>query len=247
MNMRLDKYLADYTEMTRSQAKKAIREGRIRVNGQRAKRGDDKVSFSDSVLWNEKEVSGQRYQYIMLNKPAGVVSATQDDKETTVVEYIRDRRPVGSLPQSREGKIFLAKDLFPMGRLDKDTEGLLVLTNDGELAHRLLSPKNHVEKKYFVRLDKDLESTDVEHIWEGLDIGEKHRTKPARLEILSPRECYLTITEGKFHQVKRMFAKLGKTVLYLKRVEMGNLRMEESLPVGEWRFLTEKEIEELRR
>lgn len=132
-----------------------------------------------------------------------------------------------------------------MGRLDKDTEGLLILTNDGELAHRLLSPRYHVAKKYFVQLDMDLDTTDVEKMREGLDIGEKRLTSPAVLEILAPREALLTITEGKFHQVKRMFAKLGKTVTYLKRVEMGTLVLDESLAVGEWRFLTEEEIRNL--
>lgn len=242
MKIRLDKYLADYTEMTRSQAKKAVREGRIRVNGEVVKAGDDKVSFSDSVSWDGKEIKGQQYQYIMLNKPAGVVSATEDNHETTVVELLQRRDSV----KSSERDVFLARDLFPMGRLDKDTEGLLVLTNDGEMAHRLLSPKYHVDKKYFVKVDKEVDSTDVDEMCEGMDIGEKHLTKPASLEILSPYECYLTITEGKFHQVKRMFAKLGKTVVYLKRVQMGNLKLDETLAPGEWRFLTEEEIKELK-
>lgn len=246
MNVRLDKYLSDHTEMTRSHAKKAIREGRVRVNGEIAKKGDDKVSFSDSVLWDEKEIRGQRYQYIMLNKPAGVVSATRDIRETTVVEYVKGRRPKERMGERSDEEVFLAKDLFPMGRLDKDTEGLLVLTNDGELAHRLLSPKYHVDKKYFVRVDRNIESTDVEHMAEGIDIGETNSTKPAEMEVLSPRECYLTITEGKFHQVKRMFAALGKEVVYLKRVQMGNLKLDGSLDTGEWRYLTEEEVEGLR-
>lgn len=245
-NLRLDKYLSDYTEMTRSQAKKAIREGRIRVNGEIVKKGDDKLSFSDSVLWDEKEIRGQRYQYIMLNKPAGVISATRDDKETTVVEYVRRYKPMEGLAGGIDETFFLAKDLFPMGRLDKDTEGLLVLTNDGELAHRVLSPKYHVKKKYFVHVDQNVDTTDVERMREGLDIGEKRETKPAVLEIVSPKECYLTITEGKFHQVKRMFAALGKKVIYLKRVQMGSLKLDESLKPGEWRFLTEEEIDGLK-
>ncbi len=246
MNLRIDKYLADYTDMTRSQAKKAIREGRVRVNGEIVKKGDDKVSFSDSVLWDEKEIRGQRYQYIMLNKPAGVISSTTDKNETTVVEYIHRHRTPKGWKERPDETFFLTKDLFPMGRLDKDTEGLLVLTNDGELAHRLLSPKYHVKKKYFVRVNRDVNETDVEHMRIGLDIGEKRETKPAVLEIVSPRECYLTITEGKFHQVKRMFAALGKTVIALKRVEMGSLKLDDSLEPGEWRFLTEEEVEGLR-
>lgn len=247
MNLRLDKYLADFTELTRSQAKKVIQEGRVQVNGETAKTGNDKVAFSDCILWDGREIRGQQYQYIMLNKPAGIISSTEDDRDETVVEYIRKHSPadMASDPGQRHETVFLAKDLFPMGRLDKDTEGLLILTNDGELAHRLLSPKYHVAKKYFVRLDKCLDTTDVDKMREGLDIGEKKLTSPAVLEILAPREGLLTITEGKFHQVKRMFAKLGKTVTYLKRVEMGTLVLDESLAVGEWRFLTEKEIRDL--
>ena len=237
MNLRLDKYLADFTELTRSQAKREIREGRVQVNGETAKAGNDKVAFSDSILWDGREIRGQQYQYIMLNKPAGIVSSTADDRDETVVEYIRKRSPAGisSISEHNGESVFLAKDLFPMGRLDKDTEGLLVLTNDGELAHRLLSPRYHEVKKYFVQLDKDLDTTDVEKMREGLAV----------LEILAPREALLTITEGKFHQVKRMFAKLGKAVTYLKRVEMGTLVLDESLAVGEWRFLTEEEIRNL--
>ncbi len=247
MKLRLDKYLADFTELTRSQAKKEIREGRVQVNGETAKTGNDKVAFSDSILWDGREIQGQKYQYIMLNKPAGIISSTEDNRDETVVEYIRKRSSAGtsSAPGCSRESVFLAKDLFPMGRLDKDTEGLLILTNDGELAHRLLSPRHHVAKKYFVQLDKDLDTTDVEEMQEGLDIGEKRLTSPAVLEILTPREAFLTITEGKFHQVKRMFAKLGKTVTYLKRVEMGTLVLDESLAVGEWRFLTEEEIQDL--
>ena len=156
----------------------------------------------------EEEVVGERYQYIMFNKPAGVVSATVDRDETTVVEYVRSRSPR-----------HLAKDLFPMGRLDKDTRGLLVLTNDGDMAHRLLSPARHVPKKYYV---------------------------VAHMEIISGNECFLTITEGKYHQIKRMFRCLGKTVVGLKRVEMAGLKLDESLAEGEWRFLTEEEIEYLK-
>ena len=133
-----------------------------------------------------------------------------------------------------------------MGRLDKDTEGLLILTNDGELAHRLLSPKFHVEKTYLVQLDTAVSGEDVLHMKEGLDIGEKQLTKPAKMEILSERECLLTITEGKFHQVKRMFHKLGKEVVYLKRVAMAGIKLEDSLEKGQWRQLTEKEIEKLK-
>lgn len=238
MKMRLDKYLSDFTELTRSQAKKAIREGRVSVNEEISSRGDCKIAAEDRVKLDGQVIKAQRYQYIMLNKPAGLVSATCDDRHETVVEYIKG---------AADGRTsFFAKNLFPMGRLDKDTEGLLIITNDGEMAHRLLSPKNHVAKKYFVRLDKEIDKTDVEKMSDGIDIGEKHRTKPAKLEILSPEECYLTITEGKFHQIKRMFAELGKKVIYLKRIEMGGLGLDDCLEPGEWRFLTAEEIKRLK-
>lgn len=243
MKMRLDKFVSDYTELTRSQAKKVIRNGEITVNGRQIKKGDDKVSFSDSVLWGERRIRGQEYQYIMLNKPAGIVSATVDGRDTTVVEYIL-KNPQKQLLAEDEvpGFIRIAKDIFPMGRLDKDTEGLLILTNDGELAHRLLSPRYHVDKRYFVRLDANLEAGDGKAMQEGLDIGEKRKTKPAHMEYVSEKECYLTISEGKYHQVKRMFAALGKHVVYLKRVAIGEIALDETLPCGSWRFLREDEI-----
>lgn len=236
--MRLDKYLSAYTELTRSQARKAIRDGRVCVNGEVFYQGEQKIASGDKVEMDGQRIQEQRYQYIMLNKPAGLVSATCDERHETTVEYVKG---------AADGRTsFFAKDLFPMGRLDRDTEGLLIITNDGEMAHRLLSPKNHVTKKYYVCLDTEIDETDVERIENGIDIGEKHMTKPAKLEILSPKRCYLTITEGKFHQVKRMFAELGKKVIYLKRVEMGGLSLDEHLKAGEWRFLTEEEIRRLK-
>lgn len=244
MSMRLDKYLSDYTELTRSQAKKVIRQGRVTVNGTVSEKGENRVEGSDTVLFDEKLVRVQKYQYIMLNKPAGLVSATTDDENETVVEYIKGKTPVGQDVSEFE-EMFLAKDLFPVGRLDKDTEGLLILTNDGAVAHRLLSPRRHVDKTYFVRVDTRIDESDRIRMREGLDIGEKKETRPAELEIVSETEAYLTITEGKFHQVKRMFAKLGKKVLYLKRVRMGKLELDEKLMVGDWRFLTEEEIRAL--
>lgn len=244
MSMRLDKYLSDYTDLTRSQAKKVIRQGRVSVNGTVSEKGEDRVEVSDTVLFDGKPVRAQKYQYIMLNKPAGLVSATTDDVNETVVEYIKGKTPVGQDASELE-EMFLAKDLFPVGRLDKDTEGLLILTNDGAVAHRLLSPRRHVDKTYFVRVDTRIDESDRIRMREGLDIGEKKETRPAELEIVSETEAYLTITEGKFHQVKRMFAKLGKKVLYLKRVRMGKLELDEKLMVGDWRFLTEEEIRAL--
>lgn len=235
--IRLDKYLSDYTELTRSQAKKAIRDGRVRLDGETTGKAETKVSSDAAVFLDGREIKGETYQYIMFHKPAGIVSATADKKETTVVEIVR----------ASAGERFLAKDLFPVGRLDKDTEGLLLLTNDGETAHRLLSPAHHVPKKYYVVLDEELGGEDAWKIETGLDIGEKNCTKPARLERISPKEYFLTITEGKFHQVKRMFAAVSRHVVYLKRVEMAGLALDETLAKGEWRFLTQEEISCLKR
>ena len=240
--IRLDKYLADHTEWTRSQIKKKVASGLVKVQDAVIKDAGYKVSAEDVIEMEGQRICGQQYQYLLFHKPAGIVSATEDTREETVLDAVRRGGFAG------EGEVpFLAKDLFPMGRLDKDTEGLLILTNDGELAHRLLSPKFHVEKTYLVQLDTAVSGEDVLHMKEGLDIGEKQLTKPAKMEILSERECLLTITEGKFHQVKRMFHKLGKEVVYLKRVAMAGIKLEDSLEKGQWRQLTEKEIEKLQK
>ncbi len=239
--IRLDKYLSDHTEWTRSQIKKKVASGLVKVQDAVIKDAGYKVSAEDVIEMEGRRICGQQYQYLLFHKPAGIVSATEDTREETVLDAVRRGGFAG------EGEVpFLAKDLFPMGRLDKDTEGLLILTNDGELAHRLLSPKFHVEKTYLVQLDTAVSETDVLHMKEGLNIGEKHLTKPAKMEILSERECLLTITEGKFHQVKRMFHKLGKEVVYLKRVAMAGIKLEDSMEKGQWRQLTEKEIEILK-
>ncbi len=251
MSDRLDKYIADRTELTRSQVKKEIRSGHVTIGGEVVKRPEYKVQDHDRVYLSETPLREERHQYIMFYKPAGILSAVGDEKDDTVVEWIRRTPPAvshaeaeaaGSAEGSGEDAVSLSKKLFPMGRLDKDTEGLLIVTDDGELAHRLLSPRNHVEKTYFVRVDQDLSSTDVEMTQQGMDIGEKRPTRPAGMKILSPRECLLTISEGKYHQVKRMFQGLGKQVVYLKRVEFGGLKLDEKLKRGQWRFLREEEL-----
>ena len=169
----------------------------------------------------------------MLHKPAGVVSAVTDDRDRTVIDLIDARK---------------RKDLFPVGRLDKDTEGLLLITNDGKLANQLLNPRKHVDKTYYARVRGAVTAAEQECFREGLDIGDDTLTKPAELEILSSgpeSEILLTITEGRFHQVKRMFQAVGMEVLYLKRLSMGPLRLDESLPAGAWRPLTVEEIRAL--
>ncbi len=232
--IRLDKYLADMSVGTRTEVKKLIRQGKVAVDGQVIKNPDVKIDIdTQSVTCNGNAVTYETYEYYMLNKPAGVISATSDSKEKTVLDLIDSKK---------------RKDLFPVGRLDKDTEGLLLITNDGELAHRLLSPKKHVDKLYYARVEGVVSVEDINAFAKGLDIGEDEYTKPAKLEILKSdviSEIQLTIQEGKFHQVKRMFEAVGKKVIYLKRLEMGRLRLDEGLALGEYRPLTQKELEDL--
>lgn len=231
--MRLDKYLTQAGVGTRSEVKEYIRKGCVCVDGSVEKHADRKIDENASeITFQGTNVWFQKFVYYMLNKPAGCVSATQDPREKTVVDLL-----------CAEGRA----DLFPVGRLDKDTEGLLLLTNDGALAHRLLSPRKHVPKQYFVRLAEDLTEDAVRNLEEGVDIGEEKPTLPSVFEWKDRQahEAFLTITEGKFHQVKRMFAAVGNKVLYLRRVRMGSLVLDERLSPGEYRPLHEDEIKDL--
>lgn len=232
--LRLDKYLAEMGLGTRSEVKKLLRQGQVLVNGQKMKSPEYKIEpGEDKVEAQGKEVSYVKYEYFMLHKPQGVITATEDRGQKTVMEFIRS------------GK---RKDLFPVGRLDKDTEGLLLITNDGELAHRLLSPKRHVDKTYFVRLKEPVEESHIERLETGVDIGEERLTLPARLSRISQdrKELCITIQEGKFHQIKRMFQAVDNEVLYLKRLSMGSLTLDDRLRPGEYRALTEEEITRLK-
>lgn len=236
--MRLDKYLAEMGVGTRQEVKKQIRQGKAAVNGTVVKAADTKIDeTSDEVTICGRNISYVSYEYYMLNKPAGVVSATEDRRDTTVIDLIKEKK---------------RKDLFPVGRLDKDTEGLLLITNDGDLAHRLLAPKKHVDKVYYAKIDGMVIEEDVKRFAEGIDIGaeEEEMTRPAKLDIMKSAEeseIRLTIHEGKFHQVKRMFLAVGKEVTYLKRERMGTLCLDENLKPGEYRLLTEEEIENVRK
>lgn len=231
MMMRLDKLLSEMGYGTRSQVKKDITKGNVTVNGEAVRKPETKIDTeTDTVLVCGKTVTYAKYEYFMLNKPAGVVSATEDRREKTVLDLIRDKK---------------REDLFPVGRLDKDTEGLLLITNNGELAHRLLSPKKHVDKVYYVRVRGTVTEQDVEQFREGLDIGDEKMTLPAELKILysgEESEAEITIREGRFHQVKRMFRAVGKEVVFLKRLRMGTLVLDERLAPGEYRRLTEEEV-----
>lgn len=232
--IRLDKYLADMGIGTRTEIKKLIRQGNVKIGDAVVKAPEQKIDIAkQTVFCNGREVVYKEYEYYMLNKPAGYVSATTDDKDKTVLDLIADKK---------------RKDLFPVGRLDKDTEGLLLITNDGDLAHRLLAPKKHVDKLYYAKVDGLVTEEDVKAFAEGVRIGANEVTRPAVLEILKSdqvSEIHLTICEGKFHQVKRMFEAVGKKVIYLKRISMGSLRLDENLKLGEYRPLTEEELKHL--
>ena len=246
--MRLDKYLAEMGVGTRQEVKRQIRQGKVTVNGTVVKAADTKIDETcDEVTIGGRNISYVSYEYYMLNKPGGVVSATEDRRDTTVIDLIKDKK---------------RKDLFPVGRLDKDTEGLLLITDDGALAHELLSPKKHVDKTYYAVTDGCMTKEDVQRFADGLEIGEKNPTMPAKLKILSTRkveeteleqypsgwssEIQLTIKEGKFHQVKRMTEAVGKKVVYLKRISMGVLTLPDDLKKGECRQLTAEEEKRLK-
>ena len=220
--VRLDKYLADNGAGTRSEVKDRIRKNRVTVNGQIVRQPEMKIDpENDRVELDQKWIRPHpEFVYYLLNKPAGYVSATTDPKEKTVLDLIGSD----------------AKGLFPVGRLDKDTEGLLLITNDGALSHQLLSPNRHVDKTYYVETERPLTGEEAARLEEGVDIGEKRPTLPARAELLPPEgekgRLHLTIHEGKFHQVKRMIHAVGTEVTYLRRISMGNLILPDDLPGG---------------
>lgn len=232
--IRLDKYISETGKGTRSRVKEMIKKGLVTVNDEVVKKPEYKINEqSDEVFISGCKVDYIRYEYFMLNKPAGYISATEDKKEKTVLELIKDS---------------CRKDLFPVGRLDKDTEGLLIISNDGAMAHEILSPKKHVDKVYYAKIEGNVMKEHVEMFKEGIDIGEKKKTLPAELIIISSgdiSEVEITIREGKFHQVKRMFLAIGMKVIYLKRIKMGNIILDESLDKGEYRMLNDEEIRAL--
>lgn len=233
--LRLDKYLSDMNIGSRSEIKIWIRKGRVSVNDLPCRKPEQKVSTDDTITFDGQKIIYEKYLYYMLNKPAGVVSATEDKKDRTVLDLIQTIK---------------RKDLFPVGRLDKDTEGLLLITNDGDLAHRLLSPKKEVPKVYYARIEGRVTDDDVTAFQSGISIGEAKPCLPAKLEIQISddiSEINLTIYEGKFHQVKRMFEAVGKEVIYLKRIAMGGLSLDPTLKSGDYRRLTIDELNNLGR
>ena len=281
--IRLDKYLSNMTGESRSIIKSEIKKGNVIVNGSTVLKAENKIDeIKDEVIYKGESVAYSKYAYYMFNKPAGCVSATTDNTCKTVIDYLKNEQVSG---------------LFPVGRLDKDTEGLLIITNDGELAHKLLSPKKHVAKKYYARIKGNLPTNVEKRFGDGLDIGDEKKTLPARIEVLQnakttestdkltgktdnmtgktdnmtgktdnitdvvisdrsdalpdeghalfDSEVYVVITEGRYHQVKRMFKAVGCEVTYLERKSMGGLELDDTLRRGEYRKLTAEEINTL--
>ncbi|MCY6355816.1 pseudouridine synthase [Clostridium sp. ZS2-4] len=230
---RLDKILANLGYGSRKEIKALAKAGEVEIDGEVVKDSSFKVEPDKCVIKvSGEEVKYREYIYIMMNKPSGVISATFDKYDETVIDLL----------EYEDG----AFKPFPVGRLDKDTEGLLLITNDGELNHRLTSPKWHVDKVYYAEIDKQVDEGDIKAFEEGIVIDDGYKCLPAKLEIINAdkdgSEVYVTIQEGKFHQVKRMFEAVDKQVIYLKRIKMGKLELDDELELGEYRELTEEEL-----
>ncbi|MFZ3589378.1 pseudouridine synthase [Bacillus sp. DJP31] len=234
--MRIDKMLANMGFGTRKEVKLLLKKGLVRVNEEIVKEAKSNVNPEQQLVTvNGEQVEYKEFIYLMMNKPQGVISATEDKYDQTVIDLLQ-----------KEDSIF---DPFPVGRLDKDTEGLLLITNDGQLAHQLLSPKKHVPKTYFAHINDVVTDDDIEAFARGVELDDGYMTKPGILTIVESgptSKIELIITEGKYHQVKRMFEAVGKKVIYLQRIKMGPLPLDETLELGEYRELSEEEVEELR-
>lgn len=230
--MRLDKFLSESGICTRSESKKILKSGCISVNDNVVKEGSLHIDENkDIIKYNGKVISFEKYVYYMLNKPAGVVSATVDNVSKTVIDLFN---------------INNKSELFPVGRLDKDTTGLLIITNDGELSHKLTSPRCHVLKTYLVGIEHSLSKEDVFSLENGVELIDDGLTKPAKVNILEDKLITLTISEGKYHQVKRMLSAVDNKVISLKRLSIGKLKLDESLTEGSYRKLTRDEVELLK-
>lgn len=226
--MRLDKFFSQTGTLTRSQAQKQLKLGKVTVNGETIKKADYKVDpDKDEIRYNDDKIVYRRFVYIMMNKPRGVVSATEDRDQKTILDL---------LPED-----LLKFDLFPCGRLDKDTTGLVVLTNDGISAHNALSPKKHVEKKYLFETADAYSDADLTAIESGITLKDGYSTKPCKIERISETEGYIYLTEGKYHEIKRLFGARSNKITKLGRISFGKLEIGD-LPEGDWRYLTEEEI-----
>lgn len=229
--MRIDKYLEDSLLISKKEAKTLIKSGHVYINGSVIKDCGFHVEEKSEVVLNGEEISYKHFRYYVMNKPQGIITATSDTSQKTVLDILK--------PELRKG-------ISPIGRLDKDTEGLLLLTNDGELNHKLLSPRKHVEKTYNCLLAKDINENDIVALENGIDIGEKELTLPAKVSVITPKQVYLTITEGRYHQVKRMFQSLGNKVTYLERISFGPLKLDDlNLQRGCYRELSDNELKTL--
>lgn len=232
--MRLDKFLSHATTLTRSEVKSCVKNKKVSVNGKIVLKSDSFIDPNiDKVYLNNELITYSEFIYVMLNKPSGVISATTDKKYKTVIDIVKDSYP--------------NYDLFPMGRLDIDTEGLLILTNNGSLLHKVMSPKNDIYKKYYVEVEGVFKDSDKEKFLDGMEIldgkDQLYTTKKAYLEIINDNSAYISICEGKFHQIKRMCQHLDKKVTYLKRVEMKGINLDNALAPGEFRLLKPEELE----
>ncbi len=239
--MRLDKYLGNSGVGTRKEIKEFLKKRKIKVNDKIVIDGSIKIKeYEDVIKFEDNIVEYKPFVYIMLNKPSGVISATEDKRHKTVIDILENN--------------YKTYNIFPIGRLDIDTEGLLLLTNDGQLSHNLLSPNKHVDKKYYVELKTEITAEMIEKLENGIKLEENFITKNAKIKVMKDekniekdlKKVFITITEGKFHQVKRMFKAVNNEVLYLKRVQMGNLKLDKKLSLGEYRELTENELRNLK-
>lgn len=229
--MRLDKFLANSGIGSRKEVKELIKQGLVFVNEERIKKSDKNIDeINDVIKIEDKCIEYRKYVYIMLNKPQNVISATEDNKHKTVIDLIKG---------------YDTYNIFPVGRLDIDTEGLLLLTNDGKLSHNLLSPKKHVEKEYFVKLKENINDIDINKVENNIELEDGYICKKAKIKRISENELNITITEGKFHQVKRMFKAVDNEVVFLKRIRMANILLDKNLKLGEYRELTEDELKGL--
>ena len=245
--MRLDRFLANSGVGTRKEVKDILKKRKIKVNDDIISNGSIHIKENEDIVkYNDEIINYKPFVYIMMNKPDGVISATEDKEHKTVIDLL--------------GNNYRTYSLFPVGRLDIDTEGLLILTNDGILTHNLLAPSKHVDKKYYVELRYPVTEEVVEKLEAGIELEKDFITKNAKVEIIenseepinkktggrNPSKAYITISEGKYHQVKRMFKAVDNKVKYLKRIQMGSLKLDENLKIGEYRELTEKELEILK-
>ena len=229
--LRLDKYIADTGTVSRKEVKAAAKKGLISVDGKTVKDVSARIDENTAeVVFCGQKINWRKYVYVMLNKPQGYISSTEESDKTVMK----------LLPPE-----YSKMECFPCGRLDIDTVGLLVITNDGPLAHKLLSPRHHAEKTYYYHCSPEIGTAEAERLCEGVDIGD-YVTKTSKVEMIGGGEGYITLTEGKFHQIKRMFEAVGSSITYLKRVEFGTVKLDEALSEGEWRELTESELEALK-